>query len=517
METVGTHRTTVRRQATAERRPRAPVRQLTAPAPATVKSIGLPSGLPNARRPRIPSRAVKAVLAAADLLTVAAALGAAQYVAKHTGGVPTKTQQESTWLLIGLSLPVWLLAFVRYRLYQARFLSRRSQELRRIVAASCVGTASLLLIPNVWRFISVQRDFVFYALIFTVGFLMVEREAVRHAFAHARRHGHRLRPVIIVGDNAEGRELRRMFEQNPSLGYDFVGFVNVERDVRHARPDEVLGHVDDVVDVVRRHNVRSVMIAASAIDVGMTNALVRGLLKAGVHTELSPTLPDIAVERLTMRPLGRFPVMYLEPFHQSGWRSWAKRLFDLLASFAALVVLALPLATLALLIKVDSRGPVFYRQRRVGKNGRLFDVVKFRTMIPNAHALRQELAALNEADGPLFKIRNDPRITRIGRFLRKTSLDELPQLWNVLRGEMSLVGPRPALPEEAELWAPELRDRLRVQPGITGMWQVSGRSNTSFDEYSRLDLYYVDNWSLIADLSIMAKTLPSVLLQRGAS
>jgi len=143
--------------------------------------------------------------------------------------------------------------------------------------------------------------------------------------------------------------------------------------------------------------------------------------------------------------------------------------------------------------------------------------VKFRTMVPNAHALRAELAALNEADGPLFKIKNDPRITRIGRLLRKTSLDELPQLWNVLRGEMSLVGPRPALPEEAKLWAPELRDRLRVQPGITGMWQVSGRSNTSFDEYSRLDLYYVDNWSLIADLSIMAKTLPSVLLQRGAS
>lgn len=516
METVSTHRTTVRRPTGADHH-RASSRQLTAPAPATVEPITLPVGKPAPRQPLVSTRAVKSVLATADLVTVATALVVAQWFAKHTGGVPNKTQQDSTWLLIALSLPVWLLAFVRNRLYQARFVSRRSQELRRIAAATCVGTASLLLIPNVWRFFSVQRDFVFYTLIFAVGFLMVEREAVRHAFARARRRGHRLRPVVIVGDNAEGRELRRMFDQSPSLGYEFVGFVNIERGVRHARPDEVLGHVDDVVDIVRRHNVRSVMIAASAIDVGMTNSLVRQLLKAGVHTELSPTLPDIAVERLTMRPLGRFPVMYLEPFHQSGWRSWAKRLFDLVASFAALVVLALPLATLSLLIRVDSRGPVFYRQRRVGKNGRLFDVVKFRTMVPNAHALRAELAALNEADGPLFKIKNDPRITRIGRFLRKTSLDELPQLWNVLRGEMSLVGPRPALPEEAELWAPELRDRLRVQPGITGMWQVSGRSNTSFDEYSRLDLYYVDNWSLIADLSIMAKTVPSVLLQRGAS
>jgi lipopolysaccharide/colanic/teichoic acid biosynthesis glycosyltransferase len=138
-------------------------------------------------------------------------------------------------------------------------------------------------------------------------------------------------------------------------------------------------------------------------------------------------------------------------------------------------------------------------------------------MVPNAHQLRHELTTLNEADGPLFKIRNDPRVTRVGRFLRKTSVDELPQLWNVLRGEMSLVGPRPALPEEAALWSADLRDRLRVQPGITGMWQVSGRSNTSFEEYSRLDLYYVDNWSLLTDLSILGKTLPSVLLQRGAS
>jgi lipopolysaccharide/colanic/teichoic acid biosynthesis glycosyltransferase len=160
---------------------------------------------------------------------------------------------------------------------------------------------------------------------------------------------------------------------------------------------------------------------------------------------------------------------------------------------------------------------VFYRQQRVGKGGRLFDVVKFRTMVPDAHALRHDLVSMNEADGPLFKIRNDPRVTRVGRFLRKTSIDELPQLWNVLRGEMSLVGPRPALPEEAALWSADLRDRLRVQPGITGMWQVSGRSNTSFEEYSRLDLYYVDNWSLLTDLSILGKTLPSVLLQRGAS
>jgi exopolysaccharide biosynthesis polyprenyl glycosylphosphotransferase len=459
---------------------------------------------------------VTVVNAHADVGAVLLASANSQHLARLPGGTPSRQQEDSTWLLIVLSLPVWIAAFVRYRLYQARFLARRSQELRRIAGASLVGAASLLLIPNLWRFLSVQRDFVAYSLLLAVTLLMAERELVRSAFSSARRRGHRLRPVIIVGDNAEGRELRRMFDQTPSLGYKFVGYVNIDPSVRYARPEEVLGGVDDILEIVRRKKVASVMIAASALDVSMTNPLVRQLLNAGIHTELSPTLPDIAVERLTVRPLGRFPVMYLEPFHQSGWRSGAKRAFDLLCSFVALVVLAVPLLVVAVLIKLDSRGPVFYRQRRVGKNGRLFDVVKFRTMVPNAHALRAELAAFNEADGPLFKIKNDPRVTRVGRVLRKTSIDELPQLWNVLRGEMSLVGPRPALPEEAALWAPELRDRLRVQPGITGMWQVSGRSNTSFDEYSRLDLYYVDNWSLLADLSIVAKTIPSVLFQRGA-
>ncbi len=493
----------------------APLHHLTAPAPSTVKALNRVPVTPH--RFRLPVLVLKAVLGGTDLLTALLAMAIAQAIARRTGQIPLQTETDSTWLLILLSLPVWGAAFVRQRLYQARFISRRSQELRRIVAASAIGTASLLVIPNAWRFFSVQRDFVVFSLALAPLLLMAEREIVRRSFSAARRRGHRLRRVVIVGDNAEARELRRMFEEDPALGYEFVGFVTVDRTVRNTRPHEVLGNVEDIIDIVQRRKAASVMIAASAVDVAHTNPLIRELLKEGVHVELSPTLPDIAVERLTIKPLGRFPVVYLEPFHQSGWRLAAKRGFDFACSAFGLTVLALPLLTLALLIKVDSRGPIFYTQTRVGKNGRLFSVVKFRTMVPNAHQLRHELAAMNEADGPLFKIKHDPRVTRVGRLLRKTSLDELPQLWNVLRGEMSLVGPRPALPEEARLWDPELRDRLRVQPGITGMWQVSGRSNTSFDEYSRLDLYYVDNWSLLTDLSILIKTLPAVVAQRGAA
>lgn len=199
-----------------------------------------------------------------------------------------------------------------------------------------------------------------------------------------------------------------------------------------------------------------------------------------------------------------------------GWAT-AKRLIDVIGAVVGLTLLA-PLALLlAVLIMLDSPGPALFGQERIGKDGRTFRMLKFRTMVRDAPRLLVDLRAQNEADGPLFKISRDPRVTRVGRALRRASLDELPQLWNVLRGEMSLVGPRPALPDEVAGWTPELHLRLRVKPGLTGMWQVNGRSSVSFDEYARLDLHYVNNWSMGTDLAILAKTLPAVLSGRGAS
>jgi len=458
------------------------------------------------------------LIAAGDLAAVGAAMGLAMWLATRTGFAPRPEDVARTKWAAVVSLPFWLFFLVRARLYQVRFIARRAEELKRVLRAAAAGALSLVVITDVWRdeFPGVQRDFVLFAFLCSVGTLTAERELVRQIFNLKRRNGSRLRPVVIVGDNAEAQELRAALEDR-SLGYKFMGFVSVDPSRRGNDQHDVLGQVDDILGLLAERGIPNVMIAASAIDVAITSRLIRQLLKNGIHVELSPTLPDIAVERLTVRPLGRFPIMYLEPFHQSGWRSLAKRVFDLLVATAALVVLALPLLVLSLLIKLDSPGAVFYRQERVGRNNRRIQVLKFRTMVPNAHEMRAELADANEADGPLFKIENDPRITRVGRYLRKFSLDELPQLWNVVAGDMSLVGPRPALPEEAQLWSVELRDRLRVQPGITGMWQVSGRSSTSFEEYSRLDLYYVDNWSLLTDLAILAKTVPTVLTARGAS
>jgi exopolysaccharide biosynthesis polyprenyl glycosylphosphotransferase len=323
-----------------------------------------------------------------------------------------------------------------------------------------------------------------------------------------------MRPVVIVGANGEGHAIADMLDRQPWLGYRVLGFVDDVRTEDGER--EIFGPTSNTLDVVLDKRATGVIVATTAIDADTCNDLARELVEAGVHVELSSTLRDVASQRLLVRPLGRYPVVCLEPVRRAGWRGMAKRTWDVVLATVGVVVLSPFMALAAILIKLDSPGPVLFRQQRIGKDGELFTLYKFRTMAVDAELRLSELEQENEADGPLFKIRNDPRVTRVGRLLRRFSIDELPQLWNVLRGEMSMVGPRPALPSEAAKWAPRLRQRLRVKPGLTGMWQVNGRSSTSFEQYERLDLYYVDNWSLITDAMIIIRTIPILLRGKGA-
>jgi exopolysaccharide biosynthesis polyprenyl glycosylphosphotransferase len=236
-----------------------------------------------------------------------------------------------------------------------------------------------------------------------------------------------------------------------------------------------------------------------------------------VDLRVSSNLPEVRSNRIWTQPFFGTTEISLRPLRLSRFKSAVKRSCDLVGSSIALLVLSPLLVGIALAVGWTSKGPVLYRQKRVGKEGVPFMVLKFRTMVDGADQLVAELKDLNEASGPLFKMRRDPRITPVGRWLRRWSLDELPQLVNVLRGEMSLVGPRPPLPEEVSAYEQDWHfDRLEVLPGITGLWQVSGRSGLSFDEYIRLDLHYVENWSLALDLFILLKTIPAVLFQKGA-
>ncbi len=397
----------------------------------------------------------------------------------------------------------------RARLYSIRFITRRSEEIRRIVraCAQAAGTTGLVSFFLRW---DVSRLCLLAVVGITTIALLTEREMVRRIMNRRRRNGTMRRPVLIIGDNSEGRELESMFATDLNLGYEVCATVATAHKPKRSEL------VADVFTQIERTGATGVVIAATAISSAQMNRLVRDLLDAGIHVELSSSLADIEPHRLTVRPLGRYPVVYVEAVARQGWRAAAKRLFDFSLSLLVVALGAPVFAIIALAIKIDSEGPVFFSQARLGKDGQTFRVLKFRTMVVDAEERKAELESANEGAGPLFKMKYDPRVTRLGRTLRATSLDEIPQLLNVLRGDMSLVGPRPALESETIAWGDDLFGRLRVRPGITGMWQVSGRSGTTFEEYTRLDLFYVDNWSLVVDLSILMRTIPAILKSDGA-
>jgi len=470
----------------------------------------------NDAKPRQTFNRAKVLLVVADVVAVALAI-LATYAIELTWLSNDNAESDRFLSVAFCSLPAWLLVFTHQRLYNTRFIGRRIDEMRRIVNASILGVVTIALVGYATGFL-VVRSALAILFFLAAGLVLVEREVARRIFTKLRVQGRMLRHVIIAGANPEGRELGQMLRVEQGLGYHVIGFVDdgpFDGDPVPGIP--LLGPIADTGRILRERAGSSVIVASSGVDSEVTNRLARDLLDQGVHVELSSTLLDISSQRLTVRPLGRFPIVYVEPVVRSGWRAAAKRAFDIVGAGLALIVLSPVLLIAAIAIRLDSKGPIFFSQVRVGRDAKPFRVMKLRTMVIDAE---EQLAALldkNEADGPLFKIKHDPRVTRVGRILRKTSIDELPQLFNVVRGDMSLVGPRPALPHETEAWDSLLIQRLRVKPGITGMWQVQGRSDASFEDYTRLDLYYVDNWSLTTDLAILLKTVPVVALQRGAS
>jgi len=279
----------------------------------------------------------------------------------------------------------------------------------------------------------------------------------------------------------------------------------------------VLGSLAQVAEVVRTLGCDAVAVTSDdATRIGYLRELAWSLEGAGIELLVDPGLVEISGPRMRIRPLIGFPLLHVEEPHFTGWRRLLKRATDLVITSVGLVVISPLLLLIALAIKLQDGGPVLFRQTRVGRGGELFTMLKFRSMVTDAEARKQELEALNEGNGALFKISHDPRITRLGRFLRTYSLDELPQLFNVLDGSMSLVGPRPHLAEEIARMPREAVRRSLVTPGLTGLWQISGRSTLGVEDSIRLDLRYVENWSLALDLLIMLKTASAVLARRGA-
>jgi exopolysaccharide biosynthesis polyprenyl glycosylphosphotransferase len=327
----------------------------------------------------------------------------------------------------------------------------------------------------------------------------------------ARTCGRYCRQVALIGDNDEAFELYNHTQQHPECGLRIVGVVGRAGGSPSDRFDVPwLGTTDDLPNAVDAFD--AVMIATSSLSTVELNWIARVLLEADVQIHLSAGLSGIGYQRLQPVPVARQPMFYLEQQRRTGAQVLLKRWVDVGLATVVLALTAPILAVAALAVKLGDRGaPVVYRQERVGKDGERFVLYKLRTMVPDAAAQLYDLRSLSQRTGPLFKLAADPRITRVGRLLRQTSIDELPQLVNVLRGEMSLVGPRPALVDEVAKFDAAHRAREKMKPGITGLWQAEARNNPSFSAYRSLDLFYLENWSILLDFVIMAATVAVVV------
>jgi exopolysaccharide biosynthesis polyprenyl glycosylphosphotransferase len=358
----------------------------------------------------------------------------------------------------------------------------------------------------------------FYVLLFIVGLplLLFERYVTRRLVRILRNNGVLCAPVILVGDHQHVDEIAAVLRRATYLGYRVVGVLSPSsEDELTPSGLPVLGSLDDILPALRATAAQAVIFTDGALpSASAFNRLARQLEDQDAQLVVVPGLADVSAARMNLRPVGGLPLVYVERPRAALAMRWGKRLFDVVGAVLALVLAAPVMALIALAIKIEDRGPVVFKQNRIGLKGQPFGFYKFRSMGVDAE---QQLAQLqNEGNGVLFKMKSDPRVTRVGRFIRRLSLDELPQLLNVLQGQMSLVGPRPALPREVALYQQDVHRRLDVRPGLTGLWQVSGRSDLSWDDTVRLDLYYVDNWSLLQDLMIVTRTVGAVLRPRGA-
>jgi exopolysaccharide biosynthesis polyprenyl glycosylphosphotransferase len=324
--------------------------------------------------------------------------------------------------------------------------------------------------------------------------------------------------LLIVGVGEVGRTVMRHVVAQPSLGYHVIGFVDDDPD--KASTDigrfKALGNTAHIPRLVKELAVDEVIITLPWMYHRKIVSIIAQCEREQVRVRIVPDMFQMTLSHLDVEDLGGIPMIGMREISIGRTETFIKRAMDMTISLVGLILLLPFFALVALLIKLDSNGPVFFAQIRVGKDERLFACYKFRSMRQGAEAEQEGLSTLNEADGPIFKIREDPRITRMGRILRRTSLDELPQLFNVVMGHMSLVGPRPAPPAEVQRYQPWHKRRMEVAPGITGLWQVSGRSELSFDEMVLLDLYYIEHWSPVLDVQIMLRTFPKMITGEGA-
>ncbi|GAA3171945.1 sugar transferase [Blastococcus jejuensis] len=432
---------------------------------------------------------------------------------------PAELTVTSPYAWLSVALPfVWPVALGFRGAYAPKFFGTGSEEFRRVGRGGILLLAAVSVVSYGFQ-LDIARSFVVFTLPAMTLVTLFARFFARKWLQAARRRGRCIKRVVAVGRDAAVADLVRRIHVDRYAGMEVVaacvtapGAARVE-----SLGVPIAGDLDDVVAVVQRHDADAVAVTSASETAAIyLRKLSWQLEGSGIELLVSPGLIEIAGPRLHIRPFVGLPLLAIEEPVFSGWKRVLKGALDRCGAALALVLIAPVLLAIAVAVRLSGPGPVLYRQERVGAYGKRYTMYKFRSMVDGADAKLQELLTHNEGAGLLFKMRSDPRVTPVGRWLRRSSLDELPQLLNVLGGSMSLVGPRPPLPQEVERYDTSTRRRLLVKPGLTGLWQISGRSDLSWEESVRLDLRYVENWSLALDLLILWKTASAVLRSRGA-
>ena len=460
------------------------------------------------------------MLIATALLVIFYRPGPGAMTSRNAVSLPDRAMDALAMLVLAFG---WVVIFDYCIRYKADRLVSMRLQFKSLVKATTLATFWFLIISAAFTIHSVDTIgvAVFWVIVTVAGILT--RVGLKGLLVSARRSGYNYRYLLMVGTNSRAAELSGKIAARPELGYKLVGFVAESEQSRQdwdrkGSPGPVIGMVEDIRGILERERVDEMLVCLSVESKFRTVAnIIANARDLGIVLRIIPEASEgVLIRKLHIEEFENETVVTFFR-EQLLLQLLVKRMIDIGIAATTLLVLSPLLASVALIIKLTSPGPVFFVQDRVGMNQRRFRLYKFRSMVVDAEQRRGEFAHLNEQDGPAFKISHDPRITPIGRFIRKTSIDELPQLYNVLEGEMSLVGPRPPLPDEVSQYQWLFRRRLSVKPGITCVWQVSGRNGITFDDWMNMDKQYVENWSLWLDFKILLKTVPAVLLCRGAS
>jgi exopolysaccharide biosynthesis polyprenyl glycosylphosphotransferase len=424
------------------------------------------------------------------------------------------------FVLMGLAVAVWFIVFNAQKAYSHQRLTSFASEVKIVSKTVLVGVLILLGAAFLFRAGYIPRTLLLLFAIVNFILLTLEKLLIFYAAKIIRQRGRNRKAVLVVGTGEQAKRFVEAIQQNFSWGLDIVGFLdaqeaNVGKEVFGRK---VLGTFSDIASVLHSRPFDGVIITLSTKRFGEIRDVLNVCEEEGVQVRIISDFLGKIAKRFRADVVYGLPVISIVPVPHDEWRLFIKRLIDIVGSLIGLILLAPLFLTIAIGVKISSSGPALYKWDVLGFNKKPFKTWKFRTMVTNADTLKEQLMPFNEMVGPVFKMKEDPRITRLGKFIRKYSLDELPQLWSVLKGDMSLVGPRPAAADELGRYQSWHRRRLSIKPGLTCIWQVQGRNEiNNFDDWVRMDLEYIDNWSLWLDIKILLRTVPAVISGKGAS